>query len=73
MASRWHLLVRRELDGTKLKFDLSNAKPEASLRRLAEMQGARRFAEQSFREAKSRLRHGPVSGPPRGTITWPWS
>ena len=52
-ASRWHLLVRRELDGTKLKFGLSNAKPRASLRRLAEMQGARHFVEQSFREAKS--------------------
>jgi SRSO17 transposase len=53
LASRWHLLVRRELDGTKLKFGLSNAKPRASLRRLAEMQGARHFVEQSFREAKS--------------------
>jgi hypothetical protein len=52
-ASRWHLLVRRELDGTKLKLGLSNAKPTASLRRLAEMQGARHFVEQSFREAKS--------------------
>jgi SRSO17 transposase len=52
-ASRWHLLVRREIDGTKLKFGLSNAKPSASLRRLAEMQGARQFVEQSFREAKS--------------------
>ena len=52
LASRWHLLVRRELDGTKLKFGLSNAKPKASLRRLAEMQGARHFVEQSFREAK---------------------
>ena len=37
-ASRWPLLVRREIDGTKLKFGLSNAKPSASLRRLAEMQ-----------------------------------
>jgi SRSO17 transposase len=52
-ASRWHLLVRREIDGTTLKFGLSNAKPGASLRRLAEMQGARHFVEQSFREAKS--------------------
>ncbi|ACV34753.1 transposase [Candidatus Accumulibacter phosphatis] len=52
-ASRWHLLARRELDGTKLKFGLSNAKPSASLRRLAEMRGALHFVEQSFREAKS--------------------
>ncbi len=26
----WHLLVRRELDGSKLKFCLSNAKPRAN-------------------------------------------
>ncbi|MBL8396552.1 MAG: hypothetical protein JNL84_00175 [Candidatus Accumulibacter sp.] len=52
-ASRWHLLVRREIDGTKLMFGLSNAKPSASLRRLAEMQGARHFVEHSFQEAKS--------------------
>ena len=52
-AHRWHLLVRREMDGKTLKFCLSNAKPTASLRRLAEMQGARHFVEQSFKEAKS--------------------
>lgn len=52
-AQRWHLLVRREMDGTTLKYCLSNAKPQASLRRLAEMQGARHFVEQSFKEAKS--------------------
>ena len=52
-ARRWHLLVRREMDGKTFKFCLSNAKPAASLRRLAEMQGARHFVEQSFKEAKS--------------------
>lgn len=36
-ARCWHLLVRREIDGSKLKFCLSNAKSKASLRRLAEM------------------------------------
>jgi SRSO17 transposase len=51
-ARCWHLLVRRELDGKTLKFCLSNAKPTASLRRLAEMQGARHFVEQSLKEAK---------------------
>ena len=49
----WHLLVRREMDGTTLKFCLSNAKPGASLRRLAEMQAARHFVERSFEDAKS--------------------
>lgn len=46
------LLVRREIDGTKLKFCLSNAKPEASLRRLAERQTARHFVERAFEDAK---------------------
>jgi len=51
-ARCWHLLVRREIDGTKLKFCLSNAKPEASLRRLADMQVARHFVERAFEDAK---------------------
>jgi SRSO17 transposase len=48
----WHLLVRRQIDGSKLKFCLSNAKPRASLRRLAEMQAARHFVERAFEDAK---------------------
>jgi SRSO17 transposase len=51
-ARCWHLLVRREVDGAKLKFCLSNAKPEASLRRLADMQVARHFVERAFEDAK---------------------
>jgi len=51
-ARCWHLLVRREIDGSKLKFCLSNAKPKASLRRLAEMQVARHFVERAFEDAK---------------------
>ena len=44
--------MRREIDGTKLKFCLANAKPEASLRRLADMQLARHFVERAFEDAK---------------------
>lgn len=51
-AHCWHLLVRREIDGAKLKFCLSNAKPDASLRRLAEMQAARHFVERALEDAK---------------------
>ena len=51
-ARCWHLLARREIDGSKLKFCLSNAKPKASLRRLAEMQAARHFVERAFEDAK---------------------
>lgn len=51
-ARPWHLLVRREIDGSKLKFCLSNAKPDARLRLLAEMQAARHFVERGFEDAK---------------------
>jgi len=51
-ARCWHLLVRREIDGSKLKFCLSNAKSGASLRRLADMQLARHFVERAFEDAK---------------------
>jgi hypothetical protein len=51
-ARCWHLLVRRELDGSTLKCCLSNAKPGASLRPLASMQGARHFVERAFEDAK---------------------
>ena len=51
-ARCWHLLVRREIGGSKLKFCLSNTKPAASLRRLAEMQTARHFVERAFEDAK---------------------
>jgi SRSO17 transposase len=51
-ARCWHLLVRREIDGSKPKFCLSNIKPAASLRRLADMQVARHFVERAFEDAK---------------------
>ncbi|HLA33292.1 MAG TPA: hypothetical protein VJ001_00340 [Rhodocyclaceae bacterium] len=39
----WHLLARRELDGTTLKFCLSNIKPTTRLRN---------FVERAFEDAK---------------------
>ena len=54
-ARCWHLLVRQEIDGTKLKFCLSNAKPQSSLRRLADMQVARHLVERAFEDAKGCL------------------
>lgn len=51
-ARCWHLLVRREIDGAKLKFCLANAKPVANLRTLAQMQAARHFVERAFADAK---------------------
>lgn len=52
-ARRWHLLVRRELDGTKVKYCLCNAAADTGLHELARMQGLRFFVEQAFKEAKS--------------------
>lgn len=52
-ARHWHLLVRREPDGVTLKFCLSNAKENASLRHLVSMQSARYFVERAFNDAKS--------------------
>jgi SRSO17 transposase len=49
----WHLLVRRELDGKQLKFCLSNARPDVSLRHLVDMQASRHFVERAFEDAKS--------------------
>jgi SRSO17 transposase len=51
-ARPWHLLVRREIGGSTLKFCFSKAKPQASLRRLASMQADRHFVERAFEEAK---------------------
>lgn len=51
-AKCWHLLVRREIGGTKLKFCLSNAKAGASLRQLVAMQASRHFVERAFEDAK---------------------
>ena len=52
-ARRWHLLVRREIDGSMIKYCLSNARPSASLRLLVDMQASRHFVERAFEDAKS--------------------
>lgn len=49
----WHLLVRREIGGEKMKFCLSNAKAGASLRHRVCMQAWRHFVERAFEDAKS--------------------
>ena len=50
----WHLIVRRESDSKNtLKYSLSNAPANTSVKRLAFMQGQRYFVERSFEDAKS--------------------
>ena len=67
-ARCWHLLVRREIGGSKLKFCFTNAKPQASLRRLASMQADRHFVERAFEDAKSTC--GMADYQARGWQAW---
>jgi SRSO17 transposase len=67
-AHGWSLLVRREIDDTKLKFGLSKAKPETSLHRLAERQVARHFVERAFEDAQGAC--GMADYPVRGDNAW---
>ncbi len=67
-ARRWHLLVRREIGGKKLKFCFANAKPQASLRRLASMQADRHFVERAFEDAKGTC--GMADYQARGWQAW---
>lgn len=68
LARRWHLLVRREIGGKKLKFCFANAKPQVSLRRLASMQADRHFVERAFEDAKSTC--GMADYQARGWQAW---
>ena len=52
----WHLIVRREMDspGT-LKYCLSNAPAQTSVRKLTQMQAQRFWIERAFQDAKSHI------------------
>ena len=53
-ARSWHLVVTRELDSPEtLKYALSNAAEETSLRRLVQMQRQRFWIERCFEDGKS--------------------
>ena len=49
-----HLLVKREADGG-VKYSISNAPAQTSMRRLLYMQGQRHFIERIFQDSKSHL------------------
>ncbi len=51
-ANCWHLVVRREVEGHKVKFSLSNAPENTPLERLIFMQAQRYWVERSFQDAK---------------------
>jgi SRSO17 transposase len=52
-AEHWHLIVRREVKSSKIKYSLSNASAGTSLKRLAYMQAQRYWVERSFQDAKT--------------------
>ena len=55
-AHCWHLIVRREMNspGT-LKYSLSNAPADTSVRKLTQMQAQRFWIERAFQDAKSHI------------------
>jgi SRSO17 transposase len=52
-AKHWHLLVRREVKGSKIKYSLSNAPANTALKRLAYIQAQRYWVERSFQDSKT--------------------
>ena len=52
-AKHWHLIVRREINGSKTKYSLSNAPGNTSIKRLAYMQAQRYWVERSFQDSKN--------------------
>lgn len=68
-ARQWHLWVTRELGSPEtIKFTLSNAPAETSLKRLVQMQRQRFWIERSFEDAKSES--GMADYQVRGWLAW---
>lgn len=73
-AKHWHLLVRREIGGAKLKFCLSNAKSSSSLCQLVTMRASSHFVERALEDVKSAcgMAEYQVGVGSSGIITWRW-
>ena len=68
-ARRWHLIVRREVDSpNEIKYSVSNAAPETSMKRLAFMQAQRYWVERPFQDAKNECGMGEYQA--RGWLSW---
>jgi SRSO17 transposase len=52
-AKHWHLVVRREVKSSKIKYSLSNASESTAVKRLAYMQAQRYWVERSFQDSKT--------------------
>lgn len=52
----WHLIVRREMnDPNTIKFSISNAAKDTSIKKLAQMQAQRYWIERAFQDGKSHI------------------
>jgi len=57
-ANCWHLIVRRDIGTTDIKYSLSNAPADTPYKRLAYMQAQRCWVERSFQDAKNQCGMG---------------
>ncbi len=68
-ARQWHLVATRELSSPEtIKYTLSNAPAETSLKRLVQMQRQRFWIERSFEDGKSE--GGMADYQVRGWLAW---
>ena len=74
-AHCWHLIVRREVGGNKVKYSLCNAPASTSVRRLAFMQAQRYWIERTFQDAKNQYsgrNYKTAGGPPQAASRRNW-
>jgi len=67
-AHLWHLIIRKDVDNTGMKYSLSNAAPNEPVKRLLFMQGQRYLVERVFEDGKNQCGMGDYQA--RGWRSW---